>query len=401
MDASGWPTADGGYVFQESLNQGLGIDPLMLGTISFSFNGSANVSLYGNVNSNSLTCSYNAATNTTTGSFTTVDDGINASIFYFSNSHRNGTPTGPGGITNLQLMRPTAPGATTSYNPSVLFDPQLLQSLSNYTVIRFGFSADQEVNWSDRTLPTFFNQDLGNITQPQYGNGQASNDGPAWEYKVMLANETGRDLLLSIPTMASGSSPTDTTSYVYNLANLLKYGSNQNGVPYTSPQANPVYPGLNSNLRVYLELGNELWNWAYPFSTDYDNINSLVTANANANNADFQIINYDNLSTAKDSTGAYVSMDTWRYREIILRDIEISNIFRAVWGDADMMTQVRPLYEWQYDNQNDTASLALPFADNYFNNADGQRTLPSPCRSITGSGAAAARGTTAPSTATA
>jgi hypothetical protein len=368
-DANGWPTGDGGYVFQESLNQGLGLDPLMQGTISFSFNGSANVSLYGNVNLSSLTYSYDAADNTTTGSFVTANDNINASIFFFSNSHRNGT-TGPGGITNLELMRPTSPGASTSYNPDVIFDSQILAAMSQFTIMRFQLVANQQVNWSDRTLPSYFNQANGNITAPYYGNGSPSDDGPSWEYEVMLANETGRDLMLSIPPAASGESPTDTTSYIYNLANLLKYGSNQAGVPYTSYQANPYYPGLEPNLRVYLELGNELWNYAGVFATDFANINSITAANAAADNADFQIINFDNLSTAQ-SNGNYVSMNTWRYREIMLRLYQISNIFESVWGSSEILTNIRPLYEWQYDNQNDTASIALTFADDYFDNGDG------------------------------
>jgi hypothetical protein len=376
MDANGWPTGDGGYVFQESLNQGLGLDPLMQGTIAFSFNGSANVSLYGNANPSSLTYSYDAADNTTTGSFVTVDNNANASIFFFSNSHRNGT-SGPGGLTNLELMRPTSPGATTSYNPNVVFDSQILNAMSQYTIMRFQLVANQQVNWSDRTLPTYFNQANGNITAPHYGNGAPSNDGPSWEYEVMLANETGRDLMLSIPPGATGESPTDTTSYIYNLANLLKYGSNAQGVPYTSYQANPYYPGLEPNLRVYLELGNELWNYAGVFATDFANINSITAANAAANNADFQIINYDNLSTAQNN-GSYVNMSTWRYREIMLRMYDISNIFKAVWGSSEMMTNIRPLYEWQYNNQNDTASIALTFADNYFDNGDGIQHVANP-----------------------
>ncbi len=378
MDANGWPTGDGGYVFQESLNQGLGIDPLMLGNIAFSFNGKATVSLYGNVNQNSLTYSYNAATNTTSGSFTTVDSGINASFIYFTNSHRDGTANGPGGITNLQMMRPIAPGATTSYAPGTTFDTQLEKSLSQFSLMRFQYVASQQVNWSDRTLPSFFNQANGNTTAPQMGNGQASSDGASWEYKIMLANETGRDLLISIPTLATGNSPSDTTSYIYNLALLIKYGSDQNGNPYTSAQANPVHPGLNPNLHVYLELENELWNYASIFATDYGNLNSLVTANANANNADFKKINFDNLSLAKDWSGNYQNLYIWRSREAILRMFEASDIFRSVWGDAAMMNQIRPLYEWQYDNQNNTASYALTFADDYFNNADGQNHVANP-----------------------
>ena len=71
-------------------------------------------------------------------------------------------------------------------------------------------------------------------------------------------------------------------------------------------------------------------------------------------------------------------MNTWRYRKIMLRLVQISDIFRAVFGDGAMMSRVRPLYEWQYDNANDTARLALTFADRYFNNGDGQTHVASP-----------------------
>ena len=76
-----------------------------------------------------------------------------------------------------------------------------------------------------------------------------------WEDEVMLANETGKDLYITLPVGA-------TTEYIRNLANLIRYGSD--GVdPYTAPVADPVYPGLNPNLRVYVEWGNEFWNWAF------------------------------------------------------------------------------------------------------------------------------------------
>ena len=79
------------------------------------------------------------------------------------------------------------------------------------------------------------------------GNAEAdySDLGEVWEYEVELANETGKDLYITIPMNAN-------TQYVTNLANLIKYGSD--GVnPYTSYQADPVYPGLNGNLHVYIE----------------------------------------------------------------------------------------------------------------------------------------------------
>ena len=377
MDAAGWPTADGSYVFQESLNQGLGVDPLMLGTVTFRFQGSANVAVTGNVDAKSLAYHYDPTTNSTTGAFNTLDRGINASSFVFTNSHRDGQPNGPGGITNLQLMRPVAPGASTSYGAGTVFTPQIVQAMGHYTLIRFQEIADQEMNWTDRTLPTFFNQDGGSTTAPHLGNGPTSNDGTSWEYKVMLANETGRDMMISIPPLASGESPSDVNSYISNLANLLKYGSD--GVnPYTSPQANPVYPPLNSNLRVYFEIGNELWNWSNPYFTDYSNVNSMVAAHAAANDADFQALNFDGLSTAQDSSGNYASMNTWRTREVMLRVVQMSDIFRSVFGDSAMMNRIRPLYEWQYNNANNTAQNALSFADDYFDNADGLAHVATP-----------------------
>jgi hypothetical protein len=62
----------------------------------------------------------------------------------------------------------------------------------------------------------------------------------------------------------------------------------------------------------------------------------------------------------------------------MLRLFQMSDIFRAVFGDDAMMTRIRPLYEWQYDNANDTARLALTFADRYFNNGDGSVHVPNP-----------------------
>ena len=80
--------------------------------------------------------------------------------------------------------------------------------------------------------------------------------------------------------------------------------------PYTSFQAHPVYPPLDGNLHVYLELGNELWNTAGAFFNDYYNLKQLTIAAVTSNDADFQAINYDHLSTAKDAHGNFVNITT-------------------------------------------------------------------------------------------
>ena len=206
----------------------------------------------------------------------------------------------------------------------------------------------------------------------------------------MLANETGADLYLNLPLMVTGWSPADTTSYVYKLALLLRYGSD--GVePYSAPTVNPVYPPLNPNLRLYLELSNELWNtMSFAFRQSFDLI-TLATLDADAalgsataladplaRPMDFPTINYDGLSTAKDAGGYYLPINIWNKRKQMLRTIQISNIFRSVWGDAALPSRIRPIYEWQYDNANNTASIPLAFANDWFNNGDGVAHVATP-----------------------
>lgn len=396
MDANGWPDTDFSYTFQESLNEGLGLDPLMRGTVAFRFTGRGTPSVTGNVDGGSITSSYDAGTNTTSGTFTTVDKDINASFFRVADTDRDGDYGGDGqpdqdGVTNLQLMCPVVPDATTSFPFDTLFLPPIREAYEHFTVLRSNLNnGNQERFWSDRTLPGYFNQARGRAlgrvySNPDYG---LKNNGASWEHKILLCNETGRDLYVNIPHMATGWDLSDTGSYVYKLAQLIKYGSD--GVePYSSLQSNPVYPPLNPNLRVYIELSNEVWNFGGDAFRQYWDIDAMTTADADATLVggvtdplarpqDFPILNYDNLSTAKNTDGAYVSLGTWRFRKVMLRTIQISEIFRDVFGDSAMHTRIRPMYEWQYANTNNTAYKGLKFAEEYFNNGDGLTHVASP-----------------------
>ena len=137
---------------------------------------------------------------------------------------------------------------------------------AQYTTLRLG-SEDTKgnliSNWSDRTLPA--DEIWGGWT---FGNNGSLNDGvlsdvndprrpgAPWEVDIALANESGKDLYVCLPAKVS-------LQCLDNLANLFAYGSN--GVtPYTSPQANPAWAPLNSNLKVYLEISDEIWNSSYP-----------------------------------------------------------------------------------------------------------------------------------------
>lgn len=405
QDTNGWPQNDAAIVLQETLNVGLDVDPLSEGLSTFSFKGRATLGLRGNIKagdgSDNLSYTYNPATNTTTGTLRITPNGWNASYLLFSDTDRDGQlPARKNGITDLKIMRPSTPGGSVSYPAGTVFNDQARTTGAKFTALRMNLNnANGERRWTDRTTATYFNQSIGKATKNYYtyegGVDPAPadyNNGPSWEYCVMLANETGADLYLNPPVMADGWTPADTSSYIYKLAQLVRYGSD--GVnPYSGPTANPVFPPLNPNLRVYVELSNEVWN---PFGAafrQYFDVSEMMKVDArtalgiptaddlidtHARPTDFAILNYDNLSTARNADGNFVSGDTWRKRKVILRSLQVSQIFRAVWGDANMGPRIRPLYEWQYEDANATASIPLKFVDDYFNNGDGTAHVATP-----------------------
>jgi hypothetical protein len=340
-DANGYPLADGGHIFWE------GQDPTKTaGTYLLTFTGKAQVTSWFNraqfiVNGKNLGATlpagagYDPGSNTTTAQLVVANADL-LGLNFVNTQRLPGSPQNSG-VTNVQLMRPIAPGARTYYQPGEMFDANVKQAYARFTTLRYltaNFNA--ESNWSDRELP-------GNM-KDAWGDRHA-----VWEDEVMLANETGKDLYVTIPVNA-------TSDYVQKLALLLKYGSD--GVnPYSGPVANPVYPGLNPNLRVYVEWGNEVWNWAFSQST------LAATAAQNAvqsGTTEGQVINYDGHAPVGDFR-----------RWAALKTVEASNAFRSVWGDAAMGPTVRMLYEYQYDNIQDTAVGGLSFINNFFNNADG------------------------------
>jgi hypothetical protein len=347
-DDQGWPTADAGHLFWDSQ------DPTKTGgTYLLQFQGQAEVSGFmgrgrfsaGGVDYGQtlpVGAGYDPTTNTTTALVTV--DGTDLFGLNFVNTQR--TPASPvdTGITDVQFMRPSSRGSDTPYQPGELFATDVKQALSQFTTLRYlTANFNDETNWSDRKLP-------GDM-QAAWGDQHA-----VWENEVMLANETGKDLYITVPVLA-------TTDYITNLANLIKYGSD--GVnPYTSPVANPVYPGLNPNLRVYVEWGNEIWNFAFAqggWAADADRA-AVLTGTPEG-----QIINFDGKAPQGDFR-----------RWAALKTVEASNIFRSVWGDAAMGDQVRVVYEYQYDNVIGTAVQALKFIDLYFNNGDGGQHVTDP-----------------------
>jgi hypothetical protein len=256
-------------------------------------------------------------------------------------------------------MRPITQGSTTSYDPTAIFTTPIQDLVRKFSVIRYmdwtSTNWSQQVNWTDRTYPdrASYNYDIYLNNYGWQGRG-----GP-WEYVVLFSNVTGTDPWINIPVNA-------TDAYITNVANLFKYGSN--GItPYSSTQASPVYPPLRTGLHVYVEYSNELWYGA--FSQQQANCtnaqNDLTTLGNNAP------INWDHIYPTTASTDLKFCS-----RKIAERIVNISNLWRAVWGDTEMGTTVRPVLSTQYTASGGQLFHSADMLLNYYNHLQGGITTP-------------------------
>ncbi len=356
LDGSGWPTTDATLSLWTSGRE-------ENGTYTISFVGQAQLSDLQGVGSFAVNgvsygktlpagIGYNAKSNTTTAQWRVTATAAGAASLGLSKTKRTASSASGSGFTNLSILRPVQPGSTQSHAAGELFGAQWEDFLSAFTGLRFmdylATNGNHQAAWTDRTLP-------GAVTHYQAVGGYGwQGRGGSLEYLVAMANQAGKDVWINVPLFASDD-------YVTKLAQLLEYGSD--GVnPYTSPQANPVYPPLNSNLKVYLEYSNEVWNTS--FIQEQQN-NALSVAEVAAGKSP---LNYDG------NTRSYV----WERRRSVERIVQISNIFRTVWGDGNMMYRIRPLFEWQYGDMQMTAAVGLGFLEDWYDNADGVKNVAVP-----------------------
>ncbi|NLF40628.1 hypothetical protein GX586_14380 [bacterium] len=144
--------------------------------------------------------------------------------------------------------------------PGPLFHPTYLDLVRPFRLFRFmdwlETNNNQTEDWSDRRPPAHcFMHGSHHIDKAIAGE-------VAYELCIALCNTAGADMWLCVPHLA-------TDEYVTNLARLVLYGSDGTNA-YTARMANPVYPPLGTNLRVFVEFSNEVWNpgfnqgnWAY------------------------------------------------------------------------------------------------------------------------------------------
>jgi hypothetical protein len=308
VDSENWPTQDCGTVI-------FGLDnPLGVYKLLFEGQASSVASLYYGGTSTVSNLHYDAATNTSTADVTlnnATTDGL-----HFQGTKRAAASATNTGIRNVRLYRPENPT-----DGSVMFSTEWKTIIRKFHAIRFMnwlmTNTNPIVSWSQRVNP--FKAPSNSVTI----NGNSGDVGCAMEHLIQACNETNCDLWMNFPVMVDDD-------YITKTAQLILYGSDGR-TPYTSVQANPVYPPLNANLKAYLEYGNEIWNTAAGFQC-FRWIQH-VTDSINAATGGTHPIVFDGV---RDQYYGIARWSAWR-------TVGISNLFRQVFGDAAMMTRVRPV----------------------------------------------------------
>jgi len=317
-DAQGYPTRDFLMI--------IGAKVIGAGTYKLQFKGQATVTVSASPSGRIANKAYDPATNTTTADVVLPSDSTGNTWLTFTNTRRNSQSTSSDGITDIHMWRPGYPT-----DGSAVFTSEFITAMRKFHVIRVmdfvNANLNPSVSWSDRTTPDFA--------------GYTGVKGQSWELVVKLANATDRDIWLNVPVQANDD-------YIRKLALLLKYGSDGRE-PYTSPQNNPIYPPLKRNLKVYVEYGNEIWNTSPGFNGFGW---ALALSDANRLNPAHPIA-FDGPVTDR-----YLALRRW----IAFRSADISLAFREVFGDADMMSRVRPIFASQVGNANDYLGQGLMWA---------------------------------------
>lgn len=342
LDALGWPTADCSTVLFA------GYGPEDSGWYHLVFQGQADVSgLWVSAVVSNQT--YDPVSNITTCEmYYTFAPNATGGIVFRNTRLTSASPLNTG-VRNIHLYRP-------GYNRdgSDVFTTPFINGIKKGGVIRtmewLVMNQNSIQTWADRNTPLhagFQKRNpplvLNHLPAPVTFTEVYS--GVAMEHIVQLCNTTGSDLWINIPPLADDD-------YVLNTARLLLYGSDGTN-PYTAVTPNPIYPPLSAGLKVYVEYGNEIWNSAYGFD-DMSMVRDLVW-----NTTPSHPVRVDGTSPAD----AEYTL-TWRYTAFRLA--EISLLFRQVFGDAAMMTRVRPLLMSQLGNGQGTLSTMLLWADDYY-----------------------------------
>jgi len=150
-------------------------------------------------------------------------------------------------IANFHVMAPS-----TAVRPGSMFVNDFLTRMQPFSTLRFMDALNTNdnntlKNWSQRSWPN-------------RGSRAVTVQGMAYEDIIALANETGVDIWINVPTLASDD-------YVCRLARLFRYGeqgdTSNSACDPNAPAGTATTSPINSTSKIYVEYSNEIWNWGF------------------------------------------------------------------------------------------------------------------------------------------
>ena len=158
----------------------------------------------------------------------------------------NATPP----VSNIHMINPQATGMFTNdfLDKTGFYSTYRAMDWLNTNFAIDGVSVNPVKNWSDRT-------------NPSRGSRGMTQGGMAYEDLIALANQTGKNIWVNVPVLA-------TDDYVCRLARLMAFGEQRIGdnsacSPSAPPGTQETSP-LGAASLLFVEEGNELWNYAFP-----------------------------------------------------------------------------------------------------------------------------------------
>jgi hypothetical protein len=150
-------------------------------------------------------------------------------------------------IQSFHVMAPAS-----AVRPGSMFLSDFLQRMQPFSTLRFMDALntndnDTLKNWSQRSWPN-------------RGSRAGTVQGMAYEDIIELANETGVDVWINVPALA-------TDDYVCRLARLFRYGEqgdmSDSACDPAAPAGTATTSPINGTSKIYVEYSNEIWNWGF------------------------------------------------------------------------------------------------------------------------------------------
>ncbi|MGC9943441.1 MAG: hypothetical protein ABSE48_16565 [Verrucomicrobiota bacterium] len=245
---------------------------------------------------------YDAAVNRTLFDLVISKPGPNHGLVVldFRDTQRSSTSLTNTGISDFRLIRPGYPADTTQ-----VFTKEYLACLTHaaFSTIRFmavlgingniewGKDHTRTQSWNNRKLPT--DASVENIEPLN------KKDGWPWEYTIQLCNQADMDMWINIPVSVDDD-------YIRNLATLIK-------------------ATLKPNLNVYLEHGNEMWNFGF---LQYSWNKARAKEEVQEGNSQY---NYDQTNNE----------EIWAQRRHAQKVKNIIDIFASVFGKESVNHRIR------------------------------------------------------------